>query len=288
MALSDKIYKIFPVSVFIRIRNLYQKVKKIIYPALTENQFKELLIGKMGIKNGDVVFIHSSIDKMNISFSFLRIIPILQEIVGEEGTLVFPCWHISSRAEDYLRSNHKPFNVKRTSTVMGLLPELARKLKGAHRSLHPFNSMVAIGKQAEYIVKEHHNSIYPNGDFSPLYRIKELKGKIIGLGERTVSLSFVHVVEDIMKEKFPRNTLTDEVFTETVIDYNKNEILVETKAPSINIKNRDIPSYLKNNITQEVCKEFQFLGNNYFIADADKLFERMKALAERGFTIYID
>lgn len=210
----------------------------------------------------------------------------MREAVGEEGTLVFPCWQFNYRAEEYLKNESNAFNVKRSSTVMGLLPELVRKLPGAQRSLHPFNSIVAIGKHANYIIQDHHKSTYPSGEMSPFYRVKELGGKVIGLGERIVSLSFVHTVEDVMLDDFPEQTLTDRIYNGRVIDEQKNELLIKTKAPHIRIKHRDITGYFKKNISSDACSEFRFLGANYFVADTNLLFNEMHELARQGITIY--
>ncbi|MCF8339218.1 MAG: AAC(3) family N-acetyltransferase [Bacteroidales bacterium] len=286
MAISDVLYRFLPESAFIKLRNVYQSFNKKVYPPMGEEEFRWLLTDKLNLKKGDTVFIHSSMDKLNIDFPVLRVLPILREVVGNEGTLAFPCWHFSYRAEEYLRETNSLFDVKKSPTVMGLLPELARKVKGARRSLHPFNSVVAIGKYADYLTREHHKSIYPSGRQSPFFRLTEVNGKLVGLGERTVSLSFVHTVEDVMQENFPRQTLTADVFEGKVKDWDRTEHWIKTKAPSVYIQNRNIPAYIKNHIPSNICSEMKHKGTNFFIAEAKPLLETMQSLAEKGITIY--
>ena len=71
---------------------------------MSEDDFKRVLEKECGLVKGDVVFVHSSIDKLNIDFPFYKIIVLLQEVVGETGTLLYPCWHFRERAEEYLKT----------------------------------------------------------------------------------------------------------------------------------------------------------------------------------------
>ena len=121
----------------------------------------------------------------------------LIEIVGEEGTLIFPAWHFNYRAEDYLNKD-LIFDLKRSPSAMGLLSELARRNKMAYRSVHPTTSIVAIGKYAKELTEEHQNSIYPCGEKSPYYKMMKYNAKIIGLGVTSHFVSFLHCPEDVV------------------------------------------------------------------------------------------
>jgi len=286
MNFSDFIYKYFPVSVFKFIRKQYYTINRRIYPPMDKDEFWRLLTEKLGIEKGMVVYIHSSVDKLNVNFSAFELLELLIKAVGKEGTLLFPCWHYKGRAEDFLSQTGAVFNVKKSPTVMGLLPELARRHKNAFRSLHPTASTVALGKLAEEFTKEHHFDLYPNGEKSPLYKIIHHNGKIIGLGEKTVSLSFVHVVEDIMKEKFPVKTLSDKPVTCKVVNYSGKEQEISTYIPHKNISNRDIPGFIKKNISKNAVRCIKYKGSNFFSITPRVLFDEMLSLAEKGITIY--
>jgi len=61
-------------------------------PVLTESAFTAILTNDLGITDGDTVFIHSSIDHLNLGFPVGNVFSILQRIAGERGTLLFPTY----------------------------------------------------------------------------------------------------------------------------------------------------------------------------------------------------
>ncbi len=140
---------------------------------------------------------------MNIDFSPFKVLQILIDLVGPEGTLIFPAWHFNYRAEDYLKKENI-FDVKLSPTVMGLLPELARRHSSAFRSAHPTTSIVAIGKYAKELTEDHEKSIYPCGEMSPYYKMMKYDAIIVGLGVTSHFVSFVHCP----KMFFPKNFLS--------------------------------------------------------------------------------
>lgn len=258
-----------------------------IYRPFSKEEFKVFLTNELGIKNGDTLFIHSSSFKLNIGFSPDEAIKILLNIVGKEGTLAFPCWHFTQRAEDYLESETNVFNVKKSATVMGLIPELARRYKNSHRSLHPTSSVVAIGKNAFDLIKDHQLSDYPCDENSPFFKIMDYNGKIIGLGEKAYdSLSFVHCVEDHLKDKFPVVTRTSKIYEGKVMDSTGKLMVVKTRAAHKNIQQRNIEGFFKKHITPEECYSLKKRSTHFFVADSVKLFSKMKNLALQGKTIY--
>ena len=286
MSVIDFLYGFLPDNTFKFLSKKYYTFLAFVFPRLSEKKFQKLLTDRLFIKKGDTVFIHSSIDKLNLGFPVYKVLSILLDVVGEEGTLVFPSWHYLGRAEEYAKKPNSIFNVKKSPTFLGLLPELARRHKNAFRSLHPTTSIVAIGKHAEMLVSEHHLDVYPQGKKSPFYKLINLDARIIGLGEKVVSLSFVHCVEDTMKKQFPYKSLTDKVFECQVINAENNKIIIKTKVAHHQIKNRNIVSYVKNNISSDICQQTKYNGVNYFSCSAKSLFYRMEELAKQSITIY--
>lgn len=252
---------------------------------LTEERFCYILKEELGVKRGSVVFVHSSVNKMNLDFLSLRVLKLLMEIVGKEGTLLFPSTHLLERPEEYFRKNGI-FDVRRSPTTMGIIAELARRQEGAYRSLHPTNSVCAIGQYAKELTENHHNSIYPCGVQSPYYKIVEYDGIIIGLGVSTENMSFVRCVEDIIKGNFPVETRKREVFEGQVIDKNGDIKVVKTVVSHERTKWRNIPRYIRKHIPEGVCRDLQINGIQFFTADAQDLYKRMNELAEQGITIY--
>lgn len=287
MDIKKIIFKLLPVETFIVLRGHYRNFQKAIHKPLTEKEFKNLLSNQFKIKPGAVLFIHSSVGSLNIEFSVIRMFNILKEMVGEEGTLVFPAWHFTYRAEEYLRKN-LIFDVKRSPSALGLLSEIARRHPDAKRSVHPLNSIVAIGKNAIDIVEEHGDSIYPCDEKSPYYKIMKYNGIIMGLGVNTDFLSFVHCPEDVMKGQFPVKTRLDEVFESRVRLINGTTRIIKTLTAHPQIKHRDINNFLKRYVGKEICRNFTLKGNRFFVAHSKELFDEIVLLAKKGKTIYTD
>lgn len=271
---------------FKRLRAWGYRVKFKLLPTLDQDQFKTMLREDLGLQEGDVVFVHTAFGKMNVDFSGFKILSLLQSIVGEKGTLLFPCWHFNFRAAEYLSDTENVFDVKKSRTVMGLVNELARRNKKAVRSLHPTNSVVAIGKLAEELTQDHHKDVLPNGAQSPFFKITQHKGKIVGLGEpANLCLSFVHCVEDILGDDFPYNTREKKLYEGRVIDHEGNETMIKTLAAHADIKNRNLTKYF-DHLSVDALKRIKKGGTEYFVADADQLYKEMVELTKKGITIY--
>lgn len=287
MFLSRIIFRVFPPEVFIHLRKIYRTALKRLYSPISEPEFREILAEELKLAKGSIVFIHSSVDNLNIRFDTLRLLEILLEAVGEEGTLVFPCWHFTYRAEDYLRSG-KVFDVRRSPSALGMLSEMARRYPGAKRSLHPTNSIVAIGKQADTITASHHTEIYPCGEKSPYYLSMQMGGIIAGIGVNANFMSFVHCPEDVLKNQFPVKTRLDEVFEAQVKNEDGSFESIKTLAAHQQIKNNDIIGFLNKYIPESVCRNFTVRGNRFFVAHPKELFDSIVELSKEDKTIYTD
>lgn len=268
------------------LRYRYRMARQRLHRAMTEDYFRLLLTQRLGIGKGDTLFIHSSVDFLNVDFSPLKLLSILTDLIGEEGTLVFPAWHTNVRAEDYLSDENNLFDVKRSPAVLGLLPELARRLPGARRSIHPINSIVAIGKHVDEIVGGHEQSIYPCDESSPYYKMLKYDAKIVGIGVNANFLSFVHCPEDMMKDAFPVQTRTEQAYTGRVKLLSGEIINVRTLAAHKNIQSRNIPRFMKKYVSKAIFAPYMIRGSEFYVADANALFHRITELAKQNITIY--
>src|SRR2546423_1290257 len=59
---------------------------------LTEDRLADILREHLNLRNGDTVFIHSSVDELAITFPSSRILTLLSQLVGKEGTILFPTY----------------------------------------------------------------------------------------------------------------------------------------------------------------------------------------------------
>src|SRR5262245_5706368 len=93
--------------------------------SLTETQLLQILVNELGVGEGDTVFVHSSIDRLNLGFPFYRVLPLLEELIGARGTLLFPTYPRLSSYE-FLRRG-EVFNIRKSPSYTGILTEVARR-----------------------------------------------------------------------------------------------------------------------------------------------------------------
>ena len=256
-------------------------------PLLSEKAFTDILRDELLLTSGDTVYVHSSVDQLNLEFPFYRVLPLIQNVIGPEGTVLFPTYPNRSPVSsyEYLLSG-KVFDVRRTPSYTGLLTEFARRQRNAVRSLHPTKSVCAIGRHAKDLTATHQDSPYPYDRCSPYYKLVEHQAKIVGIGVWTTYLSFVYCVDDALKKDGPVDTYFPEPIAAQCINYEGEVEIVETYAHNMSRVIHDIPQFMKEHIAEEICVDIAINGMKFFRADAQRLFEVMLRLAKEGITVY--
>src|SRR5215471_10913885 len=151
---------------------------------------------RAGIGPGDVVVVHSSLSKLgNVAGGPLAVVGALQDAVGASGTLVMPAYGSASDVFDRM-SRNEVTDLRTAPSLNGAITEAFRQHPGVLRSSHPFSSVCASGPQAEFITGSHHLDGRICHSDSPLARVHQLGGKVLGLGVTLGPVSFYHVVED--------------------------------------------------------------------------------------------
>lgn len=290
MTVAEIARKYLPADVVnsvVRTRKKFQRARVARLPQLSETDFTNILTDKLGLSSGDVVYMHSSIDRLNLKFPFYRILPLIQKVIGDKGTLLFPTYPNRSplSSYEYLRAGNV-FDVKHTPSYTGILTEFGRRHPRAVRSLHPTKSVCAIGPLAEELTSTHQQSPYPYDRPSPYYKLVECNSKIVGIGVWTEYLSFVYCIDDAMKSNPPVRTYHPEIFRASCINYRGEQEIVETYAHDMRRCIHDIPQFMKKHISTEVCEDLVVGGMKFFRAAASKLFPMMLSLAEGGVTVY--
>lgn len=256
-------------------------------PALTKPDFARILTEDLGLTTGEVVYVGSSVDQLNLDFPFYEILHLIQDIIGPAGTVLFPTYPNRSPVSSFeylLRGS--VFDVRRTPSYTGLLSEFARRQRGAVRSLHPTKSVCAIGPDSVELTSTHQNSPYPYDTCSPYYKLVEHNARIIGLGVRTQYLSFVYTIDDALKANPPVRTYYPEIFPAKCVNYNGETVTVETYAHNMDMVVHDVPAFMKRHIRPDVCSDLTINGMKFFRADARRLFDTMLELAKAGITPY--
>lgn len=154
-----------------------------------------------GLEDGDTVLIHSSISRVLRKIASFGerpdpgiIVQSLLDVVGEEGTVVFPLFNFEF-------TQGVPFDIRASKSAMGALTESARVWPGAVRTGHPIYSFAAIGKKSNMFYGVENFSGYgADSPFAILHRIKAKIG-VIDLPDQN-SMTFYHYVEEMMSVSY--------------------------------------------------------------------------------------
>ncbi len=146
----------------------------------------------LGLGKGDGVMVHSSLK----SFGYVHggagtVIKALQETVTDEGTLLMPTFN---HGDPFKTGGEGFFDVLKTPTRNGAVPELFRKMPGVVRSLNPTHAFCARGRHAERYIKGHHKTLTMGAD-SPLGLLFRDGGLCLLIGVGFEANTFHHVVE---------------------------------------------------------------------------------------------
>jgi aminoglycoside 3-N-acetyltransferase len=111
----------------------------------------------LGVNQGDVLLVTADLARVGLSHKNRKTLigewyRIFDDLLGPEGTIVIVSFTRSFFR--FAKNNNICFTRYQKSTS-GALSQMYVDLEGASRSTHPTNSIIAFGKQAESICKEH-------------------------------------------------------------------------------------------------------------------------------------
>lgn len=179
------------------IRKKKKKIDKLFYRKKYSTDDIIRILKESGVQSGHPVVVHSAMGQLyNFTDTADELIDGLLNYLGPDGTLCMPAF-----PKDKYNTS-KIFDVKETPSAAGYLTEVFRRRKGVLRSMNQLHSVCAIGKDAEQIVKDHHNSRICFDEHSPYYIIGQLNGYVvdIGLPEYYIGTG-AHVCEALLFDK---------------------------------------------------------------------------------------
>ena len=233
-----------------KVKKIYYKINKFFtdhFFKYDEKQLKQVLV-RLGIRNGDTLLVHSSFNNFNgFQGGAQDIIKCFQETVGAEGNLLMVSMPYTCSTSDYLKKN-PVFNVQKTPSRMGIISEIFRRKKGVLRSLHPTHPVLASGRDAEWIVAGHEDCIFPCGKDTPFDKFRLLNGKILFFDVPFRTFTFIHYIEDLIKNSLPFSLYSSKPFVAKIIDYSANEFNMQTFAFGDIAVERRRPEVLKKNL----------------------------------------
>lgn len=167
-----------------------------------QDVYKTLL--HLGVKNGDILLIHSSLKSFGeVENGADTVIDGALDAVGKDGTVVVPTLLTKS-----FKVAYEIFDKDTTPSEVGIITETLRCRKEALRSNQETHSVAAIGKHAEFLTCSHKESkprIFPYGDYafshgSPWQKMYDLNAKVVMMGAPQSTVTFRHFVEAVYCE----------------------------------------------------------------------------------------
>ncbi len=254
--------------------------------AITKQKLVEDL-QKIGIKKNDSVLVHSSLSKIGfVEGGAKTLVDALFEVVGENGTLLFPTFPAKGRNKTHLEQ-HPFFDIKNTPSQMGSVTEYFRKLNGVYRSFHPTDCVAAKGSLAEYFTNSHFGQLTPYNEHSPFRKLCNKNGKILMLGTTlNGACTNLHTLEDAVDFKFP--VYDEKIVDVKMIDSEGKEVTMKTKVHNPEYSAKRNCDALKPLFEQENVLVNGTIGEaKSMLIDANKMLEVMiKNYYEKGITMY--
>ena len=236
-----------------RVKYAYYAAQKTVadrFFAYDMEQLKKALM-QLGISRGDTLFVHSSFKTFNgFQGGPQDVIDCLVEILGEGGNLLMPSMQYRSSSFEHLQRNEL-FDVRKTYSQMGLITEVFRRKKGVLRSLHPTHSVLAWGKDAARIVQDHEKCLYPCGNQSPFDKFRSMNGKVLFFDVPFNTFTFIHYIEDLIKNKLPFPLYMKEPMAVDMLDGDGRRITVSTYVFSHDAVKRRRPAILKKHLLRK-------------------------------------
>ena len=173
--------------------------------------FDELELPRSG-----VLYVQSSTDWLQkAGFSASETLTALLDWTSA-GTLVMPAYPFRTLHLEYLSSKPR-FDVRKSATAIGLIPEVFRRTAGVRRSLDPDFSIAALGTDSADIVRTDAEDDDPFSSTSVYARLIERGAMMVGLGVSLNTNSFIHVIDSRLSATYPRPAY-DGRFAADVVD----------------------------------------------------------------------
>lgn len=148
------------------------------------------VLEQLSIRKGDIVCAHSQLYSFGKPLltkeDFLQtIIQVLQEVIGKEGLLIMPTF-------SYSFCKGELYDVKETSSTVGLLTEYFRKLPDVKRTNHPIFSFAIWGDRADEYLDIGPDAFSLDSVYGKMIRDE---GKLLMLGDNK-GYTLYHLAEE--------------------------------------------------------------------------------------------
>jgi aminoglycoside 3-N-acetyltransferase len=246
----------------------------------------------VGIKKGDTLMVHSSLSRIgNVKGGATTVIQALLTQIGSEGNLIMPAYSYINSMEHTSQLDNYVFDPHTNVSVTGKITEEFRKRKDVIRSIHPTHSFAAYGPQASFITEGHFKAVSNFGSGTPFHKVRELKGKLVGIGIGIGQTTFYHSVEDFFPARFGKVYLPEPKPIKILVDGTITTKKIYIHDPAFHAiridKNKVIENWFRNHFLETgILHEGNFGDTNVWWIFVEDLFNEILALTEKGITIY--
>ena len=162
-----------------------------------QTQFQKDLLA-LGVRRGGVLLVHSSLRSLGVMPNGAEsVIAGLLDVLGADGTLLMP-----ALSYEHVTPNNPQFDVNKTPSNVGALPEFFRLRSGTQRSVHPTHSVCAVGLLASQLLEHHIEDATPCGSNSPFHLLPEYDGQILMLGCGLKPNTSMHAIEELVEPPY--------------------------------------------------------------------------------------
>jgi aminoglycoside 3-N-acetyltransferase len=170
--------------------------------AYSPHELRSALAG-VGIRAGDTVMMHSGFRRASgFSGTPADVIDSVLQAIGPDGNLLMMSIPYRGSSQRYADSNPL-FDVQRSPSAVGLISEVFRRRADVVRSLSPLHPVLACGPLAAWLTADHDKATYSCGRGTPFERFLNLDGVFLFYDAPYSSLTFMHYVEDLYRERLP-------------------------------------------------------------------------------------
>lgn len=251
----------------------------------------------LALPPGGIVFVHSSLKALGyVEGGAATVVDALKTVIVERGagTLAMPTFTGLGSMSETLRSG-VIFCSRTSPSRVGAITELFRQEPGVRRSLHPTHSVAALGPRADWLVESHHHCIGAFSEGSPLARLLEADGHLLGLGTGLGTVTFYHVLEDLRSD-FPFSVYTPDSPIEAICRdqsgvEHRLRVMAHDSAVSRTRIDRPEGEWIRDYITRyfEAAGSLRWgrigAGRAWRIP-ARSMYQGLEALLAQGITIY--
>jgi len=168
-----------------------------------------------GLRAGSVAMVHSSLSSMGyVEGGSETVIQGLLRALGPKGTLLMP-----SLSYEHVGPSQPVFDVRKTPSNVGTIPEFFRLRTGTRRSVNPTHSVCGVGARCDEALSEHWLDDTPVGSHSPFRRVRDMSGQIVFLGCGLTPNTSMHGVEELARPPY----LFGDKYEYTIVDEDETE-----------------------------------------------------------------